>query len=99
MLSPRTNGGLDEVDFNESANTQIPGGELVNIAFLLIIITGVMGKSYEKWKYMMVGRKNWKTFNDNFARSYRRYQIRKNQQPLPMNMALHQTMRRKQTHK
>ena len=63
MFSPIPNGGLiweieEGVDFAEAANTQIPGGEVVNILYLLILRTGGMGKSSEQWEDMQVGQKN-----------------------------------------
>ena len=36
------------VDFVKSANTIIPGGKMVNIAYLLILKTGRMEKSCEQ---------------------------------------------------
>ena len=33
------------VDFEEAANTPIPGGEVVNIAYLMILMTGGVEKS------------------------------------------------------
>ena len=65
------------VDFTESVNTPIPGGKVVNIAYLLILRTGGMEKSCEQWEYIQVGMKNWQAFKDHFAQSYRRYHIRK----------------------
>ena len=55
------------------------------------------GKDCELWEYMMVGQNNWRTFNDYFVQAYRCYQIHKHQQPLPIDMALWETMRRKKT--
>ena len=37
------------VEFIESAKTPTPGGKLVNIAYLLILIIGGMEKSCEQW--------------------------------------------------
>ena len=37
------------VEFVEAANTPIPGGEMVNIAYLLILSTGGMEKACEQW--------------------------------------------------
>ena len=45
------------VEFAEAANTPIPGGKVVNIAFLLILRTGGMEKACEQWKDMQVGLK------------------------------------------
>ena len=47
----------EEVEFTESANTPIPGGKVVNIAYLLILRTEGMEKACEKWEYMQVGLK------------------------------------------
>ena len=82
MVAPRPNGGpfwkIEEgVEFAEAANTPIPGGKVVNIAYLLILRTGGMEKSREQWEYMQVGLKTWKAFKGHFAQAYRRYQIRK----------------------
>ena len=49
MVSTRPNYGLilkieEGVDFNEAATTPIPGGKVVNIAYLPILITVGMGK-------------------------------------------------------
>ena len=65
------------VEFLEDANTPIPGGKVVNIAYLLILRTGGMEKSCEQWEEMQVGLKNWQAFKDHFAKAYRRYHIRK----------------------
>ena len=35
------------VEFKEAANTPIPGGKLVNIAYLMILMTGGMEKDCE----------------------------------------------------
>ena len=67
----------EDVEFAEAGNTPISGGKVVNIKYLLILQTKVMEKYCEHWEYIMVGYKNWQTFRDNFAQSYRRYQIRK----------------------
>ena len=40
------------VEFIEAANTPIPGGKVVNIAYLLILRTGGMEKSCEQWEDM-----------------------------------------------
>ena len=45
------------VEFAEAANTPIPGGKVLNIAYLLILRTGGMEKSCEQWKDMQVGLK------------------------------------------
>ena len=65
------------VEFAEAANTPIPGGKVVNIAYLLILRTGGMEKSCEKWEDMKVGLKTWQAFKDHFTQAYRSYQIRK----------------------
>ena len=33
----------------EAANTPIPGRKVVNIAYLMILMTGGMEKAYEQW--------------------------------------------------
>ena len=43
------------VDFSEAANTPISGGEVFNVAYMLILRTGVMEKACEQWEYMQVG--------------------------------------------
>ena len=63
------------VAFAEAANTPIPGGKVVNIAYLLILRTGRMEKACEQWQDMQVGMKTWQAFKDHFAKAYRRYQI------------------------
>ena len=65
------------MEFAEAANTSIPGGKAVNIAYLLILRTGGVEKSCEQWEDMQAGLKNWQDFKDHFAQAYRRYQIRK----------------------
>ena len=65
------------MDFAEADNTPIPGGKVVNIAYLLILSKGGMGKSCEQWEDMQVGLKTCQAFKDHFAQSYRLYQIRK----------------------
>ena len=45
------------VEFEEAANTPIPGGKVINIAYLLILRTGGMEKSCEQWEDMQVGLK------------------------------------------
>ena len=50
---------------------------MVSIAYLLILGTGGMEKSYEQWEYMQVGLKTWQDFKDHFTQAYRRYHIRK----------------------
>ena len=65
------------VEFAVAANTPIPGGKVVNIAYLLILRTGVIEKACEQWEDMQVGLKTWQYFKDHFAQAYRRYQIHK----------------------
>ena len=65
------------VEFTEAANTPIPVGKVVNIAYLLILRTGRTEKSCEQWEDMQVGLKTWQDYKDHFAQAYRRYQIRK----------------------
>ena len=55
------------VEFAEAANTPISRVKVVNIAYLMILSTGGMGKSCKQWEDMQV----------HFAQAYRRYQIRK----------------------
>ena len=55
------------VGFAEAANTPTPGGEVVNITYLLIIRTGGMEKSFEHWEDMQVGLKTWQAFKDHFV--------------------------------
>ena len=64
------------VESAEAANTPIPGGKVVNIAYLLILRTGGIEKSCEQWEYMQVVLKTWQAFKDHFTQAYRRYQIR-----------------------
>ena len=65
------------VEFAEAANTPIPGGKVVNIAYLLNLGIGEMEKSCEHWEDMQVGLKTWQDFKDHFAQAYRRYHVRK----------------------
>ena len=67
----------ERVEFAEAANTPIPGGKVVNIAYLRILRTGGMEKSCEKREDMQVVLKTWQVFKDHFAQAYRRYQILK----------------------
>ena len=63
------------VKFAEADKTPIPGGKVVNIAYLLILRTGGMEKAWERWENMQVGLKTWKAFKDHFKQAYRRYHI------------------------
>ena len=45
------------LEFTEAANTPIPGGKVVNIAYLMILRTGGMEKACEQWEAMQVGLK------------------------------------------
>ena len=45
------------VEFAEVANTPIPGGKVVNIAYLLILRSGGTEKSCEQWEDMHFGLK------------------------------------------
>ena len=65
------------LEFAEDANTPIPGGKVVNIAYLMIISKLGMEKSCEQWEDMQVGLKTWQDFKDHLSQDYRRYQIRK----------------------
>ena len=40
------------LDFAESANTPIPGGKMVNTAYLMILKTGGMEKACAQWEDM-----------------------------------------------
>ena len=53
--------------FTEADNTPIPGGKVVNIAYLLILRTGGMEKAYEQWEDMQVGLKTGQYFKDHLA--------------------------------
>ena len=64
-------------EFAEAANTQIPGGKVVNIAYLLILRTGGIEKSCEQWEDMRVVLKTCKAFKENFAQVYMHYHIHK----------------------
>ena len=61
------------MEFVEASNPPIPGGKVVNIAYLLILIIGGMEKVCEQREYMQVGLKTWQAFKDHFAKAYRRY--------------------------
>ena len=63
------------MEFEEAANNPIPGGKVVNIAYLLILRTRGTRKSCEQWEDMQVGLKTWQAFKDHFSQAYRRYQI------------------------
>ena len=65
------------MDFAEAANTPIPGGKVVNIAYLLILIKGRMEKAFEKWGDIQVDLKTWQAFKDHFSQAHRRYHIHK----------------------
>ena len=58
------------VGFTEAANTPIPGGKVVNIAYLLILRTGGTEKACEQWEDMQVGLKIWQAFKDHFTQAY-----------------------------
>ena len=62
------------MEFTEVANTPIPGGKVVKIAYLLILRTGGMEKACDQWEDMQVGLRTWQDFKDRFAQAYRRYQ-------------------------
>ena len=55
------------VDFSESANTSIPGGKVVNIAYLMILRRVEMKQACEQWEDMQVGLKTWQVFKYHFA--------------------------------
>ena len=65
------------MEFVEAANNPIPGGKVVNIAYLLILRKGGTEKAYEQWEDMQVGLKTWHAFKDHFSQAYRGYNIRK----------------------
>ena len=65
------------VEFAEAANTPIPGGKVVDIAYLMILRTGGIEKSCEQREDMQVGLKTYQDFKYHFTQAYRRYQIRK----------------------
>ena len=65
------------VEFAEYANTPIPGGKVVNTAYLLILIIGETEKSCEQWEDMQVVQNNWKKFKYQLAQAYMHYQTRK----------------------
>ena len=65
------------VDFAEAAKTPIPGGKVVNIAYLLILRTGGTKKACEHWEDMQVGLETWQAFKNHFAQTLTCYQIRK----------------------
>ena len=50
----------------EAANTPLPEGRMVNITYLLILRTGGMKKTCEKWEDLQVGLKNWQAFKEFF---------------------------------
>ena len=83
------------VEFAEAANTPIPGGKVVNIAYLLILRTGGMEKACEQWEDMQVGMKTWQAFNYHFTQAYWRYQICKRQQHRLMGMGSQQIIQRR----
>ena len=60
------------VEFTEAP---IPGGKVVDIAYLLILRTGGMEKACEQWEDTQVVLKNCQSFKDHFAQAYRSYQI------------------------
>ena len=55
--------------FAEAANNSAPGGGVVNIAYLLILINGGMEKVCEQWEEMMVDLKTWKAFKKHFTQT------------------------------
>ena len=54
------------MQFSEAANTPITGVKVVNIAYILILNTGVMGKACEQWEYMQVVLQTWQAFKGPF---------------------------------
>ena len=65
------------VEFKEAANTPIPVGKVFNIAYLMTLRTGRMGKSCEQWEDMQVGLKTCQAFKDHLSQAHRRCQIHK----------------------
>ena len=65
------------VEFAEAANTPIPGGKVVDIAYLMILRTGGIEKPCEQREDMQVGLKIWQDFKYHFTQTYRRYHIHK----------------------
>ena len=65
------------MEFAEAANTPIPGGKVVNTAYLLILRTGRKERACEQWEDMQVGLKTWQAFKDHFSQAYRCYQTLK----------------------
>ena len=83
------------VEFEEAANTPIPGKKVVNTAYLLIIRTGGMEKSCEQWEYMQVGLKNWQAFKEHLSQACAIISTRKHQRR-PMGMRRQKIIHRKQ---
>ena len=52
-------GKIEEGEVSKAANTPIPGWGVVKVAYLLIVDTGGMEKSYEQWEDMQVGLQTW----------------------------------------
>ena len=54
------------LEFSVAANTPIPEGKVVNIAYPLILRTGGIEKLCEQWGNMQVGLNNWKDLKNHF---------------------------------
>ena len=85
------------MEFTEATNTPILGGKAVNNAYLLILITGGMENSREKWEDMQVGLKNWQAFKDHFFNPTGSTRSARKQQLLPMDMVRQKSIHRKQS--
>ena len=57
------------VEFSESEKTPILRGKPVNIAYLLILRTGGMQKSYTYWEEMPVNHKICQAFKNHFMQA------------------------------
>ena len=83
------------VKFAESATTPIPEGKVVNIAYLLILITGERKKpviSGKKCRSARIPGRPSRTTSLNHTGAII---SKRNPEPLPMDMELQKTMRRK----
>ena len=54
------------VEFSEAANPPIPGGKVINIAYLLILRTGGMVKACKQWEDISCWPKNMAGFQGPF---------------------------------
>ena len=83
------------MEFVEAANTPIPGVKVANNVYLLILRTGGMEKSYQQWEYRRVEKKTGSTSRIPLRKYTGATIHKKNQQPLPMDMELQETMHTK----